>query len=83
MKIQLAAKFQKKTDGQLSGISPDRRTDERTDGRTGLITISPFPTKVGGLKNWHPILVGTEFSLAQFKAIFGHIRASVSFLEGV
>ena len=29
-----------------------------------------------------PIFVGPEFSLAHFKAIFGHIGASESFLEG-
>ena len=28
------------------------------------------------------IFVGTEFSLAHFKAIFGHTGASASFLEG-
>ena len=33
MKIQIAAKFQKKADGRLSRISPDTRMDARTDGR--------------------------------------------------
>ena len=36
-----------KTDGRLSRISPDRRTDGRTNG---TVNYNPFPTKVGGLK---------------------------------
>ena len=43
MKIQLVAKFEKKTDGLLSRISPNIRTN----GRTGLIAIVPFRLKSG------------------------------------
>ena len=61
MKIQLAAKFQKKTDGRLSGNSPDRRTDGRTDGTD---YYSPFPTKVGGLKRLKSGLVSVKIEVS-------------------
>ena len=58
MKIQLAAKFQKKTDGRLSRISPDTRTDARTHARTDA-TENNGPSPINrGTKN---ILVGCHY----------------------
>ena len=48
MKTQLAAKFEKNLlDGYPALVRIDGRTDERTNGRTGLITIVPFRLKSG------------------------------------
>ena len=66
-------KIWEKSDGRLSCISPDRRTDGWTDGRTnGTDNYSLFPTKVGGLKKVNDDFSGTGTCKFEFSTIKSH-----------